>query len=60
MQGITKCIWTYLPSRARKGNTRHERVVKIRNVDPEIVERHSLGSALVPQALDRVECCSGV
>jgi hypothetical protein len=45
----------YLPSCARERNSSNESVVKSGNVDPEVVERHALCSALVSQTFDRVQ-----
>jgi hypothetical protein len=46
---------TYLPARARKCNTRHEGIIEIRNIDPEVVKRHAFRPGLVSQALHRVK-----
>jgi hypothetical protein len=46
---------TYLPPRARKRDAGDKRVVKVCNVDQEIIKRHPLCARFVAQALDRVK-----
>ena len=43
------------PARPRERNARHERVVKRRDVDPEVVHAHALGAGLVAQHFDGVQ-----
>ena len=46
---------TYLPSGPRESNASDKRVVEPSNVDPKVVERHSLGTRLVSETLDGVQ-----
>lgn len=46
---------TYLPTRARKRNPRHKRIIEIRNIDPKVVKCHALRSRLIPQTLYGVQ-----
>ena len=48
-----------LPAGAGKRDAGHKRVVEARDVDPEVVEAHSLCSGLVPETLHRIEALEG-